>query len=80
MIFTEKLYRVAAPFLKKFLKTLIQTKSKPFDIFLPLKYTPLIEDFLGKEKFISMPRTRLRPKERKKEIRKEPRSEIAVPV
>lgn len=45
-------------------------KSKPFDTFLSLKYTPSIEDFLGKEKFIIMPRTRLLPEERKKEIRK----------
>ena len=43
---------------------------KPLDTFLPLKYSSLIEDFLGKEKFINMPRTRLLPKERKKEIRK----------
>jgi len=35
-----------------------------------LKYTPLIEDFLGKEEFITMQRTRLLPEERKKEIRK----------
>ena len=40
------------------------------DTFLPLKYAPLIEDFLGKEKFINMQRTRLLPEERKKEIRK----------
>ena len=45
-------------------------KSKPLDTFLPLKYTPLIEGFLGKEKFITMQRTRLLPEERKKEIRK----------
>ena len=45
-------------------------KSKPLDTSFPLEYTPLIEDFLGKEKFISMPRTRLLPEERKKEIRK----------
>jgi len=35
-----------------------------------LKYTPLIEDLLGKEIFITVQRTRLLPKERKKEIRK----------
>ena len=45
-------------------------KSKPLDTFLSLEYTPLIEGFLGKEKFITMQRTRLLPEERKKEIRK----------
>ena len=43
---------------------------RPLDTFLPFKYTPLIEDFLGKEIFITVQRTRLLPKERKKEIRK----------
>ena len=41
-------------------------KSKPLDTFLSLEYTPLIEGFLGKEKFITMQRTRLLPEERKK--------------
>ena len=35
-----------------------------------MKYIPLIEDFLGKEIFITVQRTRLLPEERKKEIRK----------
>ena len=41
-------------------------KSKPLDTFLSLEYTPIIEGFLGKEKFINMQRTRLLPEERKK--------------
>ena len=38
---------------------------RPLDTFLPVKYSPLIEGFFGKEKFINMQRTRLHPEERK---------------
>ena len=43
---------------------------KPLDTFLSVKYSPLIEGFLGKEKFMTMQRTRLLPEERKNKIRK----------